>query len=139
MSPYVHVMSTKSKGSSAERELIHKFWANGWAAFRAAGSGSTRYPCPDIIAGNSLRKLAIEAKFINDDRKYFDKKEIGELRQFSHIFGCEAWVAVKFQYKGWHFFSVEDLNETNAGYSISLKDSELKGFDFEALIKTSYG
>lgn len=127
-------MNTKSKGSSAERELIHMFWNQDWAAFRAAGSGSTRFPCPDVIAGNSLRKMALEIKYIDDTKKYFPKKEIGELRQFSHIFGCEAWIGVKFQGKGWHFFSVEDLKETDAGYSIGLKDSELKGFSFDELI-----
>ena len=127
-------MNTKNKGSTAERELIHMFWAADWAAFRAAGSGSTRYPCPDIIAGNSLRKLALEVKYIDSTSKYFPKKEIHELRQFSHIFGCEAWIAVKFQGKGWHFFSVEDLKETNLGHSIKIKDSELKGFSFEELI-----
>lgn len=110
------------------------FWKNDWAAFRAAGSGSTRYPCPDIIAGNSLRKLALEIKYIDNCRKYFPKKEIDELREFSHIFGCEAWVGVKFQGKGWHFFSVEDLKETPAGFGIGLKDSELRGFSFSNLL-----
>lgn len=128
-------MNTKSKGSGAERELIHKFWASDWAAFRAAGSGSMQHPCPDIIAGNSIRKLGIEVKYVNADRKYFDQQEINDLRQFCHIFGCEAWVGVKFQGKGWHFFSVEDLHETPAGFSIGLKDSELKGFSFDELIK----
>lgn len=131
-------MSRKSKGTNAERELIHMFWANSWAAFRAAGSGSTKYPCPDIIAGNSIRKLAIEVKFINDNKHYFSKEEIHDLREFSHIFGAEAWVAVKFQNKGWHFFSIEDLKETPAGYTIALKDSELKGFTFEQLIHNIY-
>lgn len=127
-------MNRKSKGSTAERELIHMFWKNDWAAFRAAGSGSARHACPDIIAGNSLRKMALEVKFVDSDKKYFPKEEIEELRQFSHIFGCEAWIAVKFQRKGWHFFSVEDLRETPAGYGIGLKDSQLKGFSFDELI-----
>jgi len=131
-------MNKKNKGTSAERELIHQFWGSGWAAFRAAGSGSARYPCPDIIAGNSLRKLALEIKYIDDTKKYFPDKEISELREFSHIFGCEPWIGVKFQGKGWHFFSIEDLRETKAGYAISLKDSELKGFSFEELISTNY-
>jgi len=131
-------MNRKSKGSSAERELIHLFWKSGWAAFRAAGSGSSRYPCPDLIAGNSIRKIALEIKYIDDIKKYFTKKEIEELREFSHIFGCEPWVGVKFQGKGWHFFSIEDLRETNASYIISLKDTELKGFSFEELISTNY-
>jgi holliday junction resolvase Hjr len=128
-------MSRKAKGTSAERELIHNFWNNGWAAFRAAGSGSSRYPCPDIIAGNSLRKIAIEVKFINSDSKYFTKDEVDDLKEFCHIFGCEAWVGIKFQGKGWHFFSVEDLRQTEQSYCISIADSELKGFSFEKLIE----
>lgn len=127
-------MNTKNKGSTAERELIHKFWANDWAAFRAAGSGSMKYPCPDVIAGNSLRKMAIEVKYIDNTNKYFSKKEITELREFAHIFGSEAWVAVKFQGKGWFFISVEDLKETDKGYSISTKELELRAFSFEDLI-----
>ena len=131
-------MNRKQKGTAAERELIHEFWKNDWAAFRAAGSGSSRYPCPDVIAGNSLRKIALEIKVIDDSKKYFTQKEIYELREFSHIFGCEPWVGVKFQGKGWHFFLIEDLRETNSGYTISLKDTELKGFTFRQLIKTEY-
>ena len=42
----------KSKGSKAERDLIHMFWAKGFGAMRAAGSGSTQHPSPDVIAGN---------------------------------------------------------------------------------------
>jgi holliday junction resolvase Hjr len=128
-------MSKKSKGTSAERELIHKFWDNGWAAFRAAGSGSSRFPCPDIIAGNSIRKIAIEVKYINSESKYFTRDEIDELKEFSHIFGCEAWVGIKFQGKGWQFFSVEDLRQTDQSYCVSIKDYELKGFSFEKLIE----
>jgi holliday junction resolvase Hjr len=131
-------MNKKAKGTNAERELIHKFWSVGWAAFRAAGSGSSKYPCPDIIAGNSIRKIAIEVKSINNKTKYFTYDEISNLRGFSHTFGSEAWIAVKFQGKGWHFFSVEDLKETVSGYSISLKDSELKGFSFDEMIITNY-
>jgi Holliday junction resolvase len=131
-------MNRKNKGTTAERELIHKFWSNGWAAFRAAGSGSSRYSCPDIIAGNSLRKIALEVKSINDERKYFSLAEINALRDFSHIFGSEAWIAIKFQGKGWHFFSIEDLNETHSGFSINYKDKELKGFSFDELLKTMF-
>lgn len=131
-------MNKKQKGSSTERELIHMFWDKDWAAFRAAGSGSSQFPCPDLIAGNSLRKLGIEVKYVAEEKKYFTKKEILELRQFCHVFGSEPWVAIKFKSKGWHFFSIEDLRETNQCYTISLKDSELKGFSFRELIKTSY-
>ena len=32
-------MSRKGKGINAERDLIHKFWGNSWAAVRVAGLG----------------------------------------------------------------------------------------------------
>ena len=64
-------MSTKSRGSNAERDLIHKFWGEGWAALRAAGSGSSQFPAPDIIASNNVRKLAIEVKLTTELKKYF--------------------------------------------------------------------
>jgi len=132
------LINKKSKGSVAERELIKLFWQSGWAAFRAAGSGSAQHACPDVIAGNSLRKLSVEVKYIDDDRKYFSAKEIEELDSFAHTFGSEAWVGVKFQGKGWYFFTTHDLKETQKGYSIKHSDAELKGFTFEQLIKTNY-
>lgn len=131
-------MNHKGKGSAAERELIHMFWREDWAAFRAAGSGSTKYPCPDVIAGNAIRKLAIEVKSIAADAKYFPKVEIEALRLFSHRFGCEAWVGIRFSAGKWFFFSLEDLKETRLGYSIRVRDAELKGFTFSELIKTTY-
>ena len=59
-------MSTKSKGINAERQLIHMFWSVKWTACRIAGSGSSKYPSPDIIAANRARKLAIEAKITKE-------------------------------------------------------------------------
>ena len=66
-------MSFKSKGINGERELVHMFWNRGWACLRIAGSGSSKYPSPDILAGNKLRKLAIECKITKDQKKYFKK------------------------------------------------------------------
>lgn len=52
-------MGLKQKGTIAERELIHLFWKNNIPAVRVAGSGSMRYPSPDILAGTPLKKFAI--------------------------------------------------------------------------------
>lgn len=128
-------MNTKQKGTSAERELIRKFWDDGWAAFRAAGSGSTSYPCPDLIAGNILRKLGIEVKSNKGNYQYLKKKEIKELKEFCQTFGAESWIAVKFENQNWFFLTLEDLNETSAGYSISETTARNKGLLFEEVIK----
>jgi len=128
-------MSKKSRGSQAERELVHLFWDNGWAAFRAAGSGSVKYPVPDVIAGNAARKLAIEAKITTSNVKYFTKEEVDDLQSFCTRFGCESWVAVRFFRKAWRFVALDDLRRTENSAVLSLEDAERKGLLFEELIQ----
>ena len=127
-------MNTKSKGTVAERELIQMFWDNGWAAFRAAGSGSARHPCPDVIAGNVLRKLAVECKRSQRPYQYLTKVEIDALTAFSARFGAESWVGVKFDRIGWYFIMLEDLRETREGYVVDEDIARNRGLLFEELI-----
>jgi Holliday junction resolvase len=128
-------MNTKAKGSNGERSILHKFWQTGWSCVRVAGSGSMKYPSPDLLASNVLRKLAIECKCIAQESYYFDKSQITDLRQFCSLFGAEPWVAVKFQANEWMFFNLEDLKETEKGYSINLGAGDMKGLSFEELTK----
>ena len=55
-------MSSKAKGSNAERDLVHKFWGEMFACVRVAGSGSMKYPSPDIIASRDGITIALECK-----------------------------------------------------------------------------
>lgn len=128
-------MSRKSKGINAERELIHLFWANGWSAVRVAGSGCTKNPSPDIIAGNNLRKIAIESKVTKDIRQALEKKQVDDLKQFAAIFGAEPWIAVKFNNIGWYFLTLEDIKEAGSNYSVSIQTAKMKGLSFDELIK----
>lgn len=127
----------KRKGTIGERELINLFWLTGnWSAHRIAGSGSSQYPSPDVIAGNRIRKLAIEAKVTSDIRKSFPLSEIEGLKEFASIFGAEPWIAIKFnKEKQWYFLCLEDLKENPATYSTTLKDAKMKGLLFEELIR----
>ncbi|MFH2021135.1 MAG: Holliday junction resolvase Hjc [archaeon] len=127
-------MSTKSKGTNAERDLVKMFWSAGWAAIRSAGSGSMHYPSPDILAGNKIRRLAIEAKATKDDKKYFHKDDLRDLINFSSYFGAEPWVAIKFSKQEWIFVSPNDIRETGEGFVFSR--SEVKGVSFEELISS---
>ncbi|MEM4637613.1 MAG: Holliday junction resolvase Hjc [Candidatus Woesearchaeota archaeon] len=127
-------MNKKAKGSNAERDLIHKFFSNGWVALRSAGSGSTQYPCPDIIAGNGIRKIAIECKTVNDVKKYFTKKEVEELIYFSKKIGAEPWVAVRFDRIDWFFLNIEDLEITDKSYFVDVVIAKRKGLSFDMLI-----
>jgi len=128
-------INTKAKGSAAERELIHMLWDSGWAAMRAAGSGSTQFPCPDIIAGNARRKIALECKITKDKYQYLKQKEIEELEKFCKMFGCEGYVAVKFAGHDWFFLMLEDLKDTGSGFSITPDQSVNKGLLFDELIE----
>ena len=128
-------MSLKSKGINAERDLIHKFWnVETWVAARIAGSGSMRYPSPDIIASNKLRKLAIECKTCIEKSKYFPKEDIGQLKKFADMFGAEPWIAIKFKNYDWYFISLEDIAETKKSYIIDVNIAKSKGLLFEEMI-----
>jgi Holliday junction resolvase len=125
-------MNTKAKGTNAERELLHMFWNADFACFRAAGSGSMKYPCPDLIAGNNIRKLAIEVKNPGKDYQHLDQKEVLELQAFAQLFGAESWVAVRF--KEWYFLTLEDINKTAGNYSITKDIAQRKGLSFADLV-----
>ena len=127
-------MYIKQKGLNAERELIHLFWSNEWAALRVAGSGSTKYPSPDIVAANISRKLAIEAKVTKETKKYFTKEDINQLEEFSKKFGAEAWLAVKFPNSGWFFLPPAEIDSTKKGFVFSLDKAKTKGLSFKELI-----
>jgi len=127
-------MSTKSKGSNAEREILHEFWKNGWACIRTAGSGSINHPMPDLLAGNGIRRIAMECKVTIDTSKYFTKEEINELLRFSRNFGAEAWVGIKFNRVGWFFINTEDLRETEKSFMADVEMCSLKGLSFKELI-----
>lgn len=127
-------MSVKRKGINAERELIHKFWENSWTAIRVAGSGSSKYPSPDIIAANISRKLAIEAKVTKNNKKYFTIQDISQLLEFSGKFGAEPWLAVKFNKSGWFFLPPSEIEKTKKGFVFSLKKAKIKGFAFKELL-----
>ena len=128
-------MSTKSRGTNAERDLIHKFWANNWAAMRSAGSGSQQYPAPDIMAGNNIRKLAIKVKLTTKTKKYFTGQEIEELLIFAEKLGAEAWVAIKFYHLEWFFLTIEDLEKTGKSYAADIRLAKRRGLSFEELIR----
>lgn len=125
-------MSKKSKGINAERELVHKLWAAGWGACRIAGSGSSHYPSPDVIAGNGSRSLAIECKKTKTT-KYLTKEEVNDLLSFAKTFGAEPWIGARFR-DGWLFLNPNDLKETGKGRAFSKELAMQKGVDLSGLL-----
>ncbi|MEK6822630.1 MAG: Holliday junction resolvase Hjc, partial [Nanoarchaeota archaeon] len=112
-------------------------WKTGtWAACRVAGSGSNRYPSPDILAANNLRRLAIEVKATKERAQYITKDQVGQLREFSARYGAEAWIAVRFDNRGWFFVSVEELRETGGAYVLDYDYAKSVGLTFEEFTTT---
>lgn len=127
-------MKVKAKGINAERELVHLFNEAGWSCIRVAGSGSSKYPSPDILAGNAIRRIAIECKATKEDKKYFDQDEIEQLKIFSQRFGAESWIGIKFDRQPWHFVMIEDLEKTGTYWAMSLENAKRKGVTVEELL-----
>lgn len=125
------MVKLKSKGIAAERELLHKFWENGWACIRVAGSGSMSFPSPDLLAGNGEKKMAFECKTFKKSHKYLEEQEISQLKEFSEKFGAEAWLAIKFDRQPWYLLKLEELHKTEKSWGVSLKLVEEKGLKFE--------
>jgi Holliday junction resolvase len=128
-------MNTKAKGTKHERDLIHKLWAAGFASIRSAGSGSQRYPAPDILTGNNLRKLGIECKSSKNTTIYIPKQEITDLKTFCTTFGAEPWIAVKCKTEEWFFLNPEDILQTKKNYAITIKRAKSFGLLLEELLE----
>ena len=127
-------MNRKAKGTKGERELVHAFNNAGWSCIRVAGSGSSHYPSPDILAGNAIRRVAIECKVTAEQKKYLGKEEIEQLRTFATKFGAESWVGVKFPSEPWYFLMLEDLEDTGNSFAVSLELAKMKGLKIEELM-----
>ena len=127
-------MSVKRKGTNAERELIHLLWSKGFPAVRIAGSGSSKYPSPDIIAGKLGRILAIECKSVKSSSKYIPKNEIAQLLEFAQGIGSEAWIGVRFAKKEWHFLAIEDMIQTEKSYAITHELIKQKGLLLDEIL-----
>lgn len=125
-------MSSKSKGSKAERELLQLFTDQGWRAARVAGSGTNDNTYCDLIAGKTYGKkaYAIEAKSSKHPRIYITKKQIEDFIVFSEIMGLKPAIAVRFNREGWHFIAPEQLEDSGGNWVVKLKTVKEKGLRF---------
>jgi len=126
-------MSKKAIGSNAERELVRLFWQNGWAACRVAGSGSMRYPSPDIIASNGKNLFLIECKYSSEDSVYLPTQEVADLQSVAEKFAATPLIGSRFSKQGWLFVSPKDLPRTQK--FVVVKRNHAGGTKFETLMQ----
>lgn len=128
-------MSSKKKGTRAERELFDMLWENFGSCLRSAGSGSTPRPSPDLIASNGNKILAIECKSSKKNKIYIDDKKIQELKKFCKLFKAEPWIGIRFNNIKWFFLEPNKLKKTKKNYHLISIDAAMKrGLKFEELI-----
>lgn len=120
-------MGGKIKGAEAERELVSMLWGSNWAAVRAAGSGVSRFYCPDVIASNGNKTIAFECKSTKHKYQYFDLQQISDLKEFAKVFKAEPLLAVKFSTE-WKFFKIEDLAQNKSSLGITADSPKAKIF-----------
>ncbi|MFC2154761.1 Holliday junction resolvase Hjc [Candidatus Altiarchaeota archaeon] len=117
------------RGADFERELVSMFWDHGWSALRAAGSGTTTYPVPDVVAFSEKHALAVECKTTGKDRLSL-RKAVLALQRFLENTRAIGVIAVKFLRKEPRFYTL-DMIERRGNYTIHVRDPYLS---FDALV-----
>lgn len=75
---------------------------------RAAGSGTSVFPVPDVIAVKDGRVIIVECKTTKKDRLSL-KGAMMQLKQFADISGGEAYIAIRFHRKEMRFYPLEKM------------------------------
>ncbi len=117
------------RGADFERELISLFWEVGWSAVRAAGSGTTAYPVPDVVAFGQEQAYVIECKTTAKDRLSL-KAAATNLARFTEGTDAVGLIAIKFLRRGFRFYYLDWLARKGS-HTITDKDPYLS---FDALV-----
>ncbi len=115
-------MSRKSIGINGEREILNKLREFGFSGIRAAGSGTTKWPTPDILAAREGCIIAMEVKVSSGDKIYVRRREINELLSFSSDFNALPVLSVRFRRGGWRIFNIAELDEKGANFLAELRN-----------------
>ena len=99
-------MTSQTKGSRVERELVRLLDEAGFAVMRAPASGAaTTRELPDVLAGNGKLFYAFEVKSSSKNTIYLTGQEVEALVYFSQNFGAKARIGVRFDREKWYFLA----------------------------------
>ena len=127
------------KGANAERELIRMLWGDGFVVVRAAGSGVTQLPSPDIVAARKGRIIGFESKAWNSKHLSLSREQFESSRDWCRTAGGEFVIAWKIPKKGWLFLQPSHFARTEKNYTISLKKALRKSVNLERLLGLQAG
>jgi Holliday junction resolvase len=126
-------MTRYRKGADAERELIHMLYDLGFSVVRAAGSGATALPAPDLIAMRAGRCIAFESKAWDAAYLNIPNDQMNELKGWCSRAGAELVVAWKIPRAGWLFLKAEDFVDTGKNHAITRKNAESRAINISVL------
>ena len=126
-------MARYAKGANAERELIRILYEYGFAPIRAAGSGKSSLPSPDLIAIKDGRIIAFECKAWGGPYVNISHGQMDELSKWCSMAGAELIVAWKIPHKGWFLVEKNDMHKSGKAYIISEEVAMKRGFAPEVL------
>lgn len=127
-------LSKYTKGANAERELIKVLWANGFATVRAAGSGVTSLPSPDIVALGNGKKLAFECKAWDSAYLNLSVEQFLTTKQWCSMAGADWFIAWKIPNKGWLFLKPEHFARNAKNFSINLKKAHARNVPLNVIL-----
>jgi len=127
-------LSKYRKGANAERELIKILWNNGFATVRAAGSGVTPLPSPDLIALGNGKKVAFECKAWDSAYLNLSVDQFLTTKQWCKIADADFFIAWKIPNKGWLFVKPEHLTRNEKNFSISRKKAHVKAVPLSVIL-----
>jgi len=114
---------SRSKGYTAERELVIKLWRLGFAVMRAPASGAKikKAKYPDVVAIKSGKVLIFEVKSRSKlGSIYLHTAQIQKLREFAERASGVAYIAIRLPGSEWRFIPLEALEKVSESrYRIS--------------------
>lgn len=126
-------MAYYNKGASAERELLHQLYGMGLAVVRAAGSGKTSLPCPDVVAAINGRILAFECKAWRAENLSISLEQMDQLTEWCEKASAQLVIAWKVPNQGWLFLNKDHLHPTGKYFTISKKNAFKKSMDITTI------
>lgn len=126
-------------GVRRERELNNMFDDQpGWVALRAPGSGGgTGRDRPDILVGGGplgVFAFEVKARASNVQKPegpiYVTQYEADALHRFAASFKAQPFIAVKWPYLEWEFWSTRKLRTTNCNGNFAIDHPNKRDDDY---------
>ncbi len=126
-------MNRYSKGARSERELINKFYENGFSVIRSAGSGVNSIS-PDIVAIKNGKGFAFECKAWDRTTLSIDEIKFNELKKWEENTNFKTFIGWRMNGEGWFFIGLGDL-EKGKNYNITKKKAKSINIRLENIMK----